>query len=39
MAEKCECTSEHFKNSHYVLCQKAGECICGPCECDCHYTD
>ena len=18
-------------------CYKAGECLCGPCECDCHY--
>lgn len=35
--EQCLCEKEHYANSHSVVCQKAGECICGPCECDCHY--
>jgi hypothetical protein len=35
--EQCSCEKNHLANSHYVKCQEAGECICGPCECDCHY--
>lgn len=35
--DNCECSKYHYINSHYVKCVKAGECICGPCECDCHY--
>lgn len=36
---QCSCEDSHWANSHYVKCQKAGECICGPCECDCHYQE
>jgi len=35
--EQCPCEKSHLANSHYVKCQAAGECICGSCECDCHY--
>jgi hypothetical protein len=35
--ERCICFKSHFANSHEVKCLKAGECICSPCECDCHY--
>lgn len=36
MASRCECVKSH--NSHLDVCYKAGECICSPCECDCHYV-
>ena len=36
MASRCECVKSH--KMHMDVCYKAGECICSPCECDCHYV-
>lgn len=36
MANRCECVKSH--KIHMDICYKAGECICSPCECDCHYV-
>lgn len=32
------CDANHKKVTiQHSKCYKAGECLCGPCECDCHY--
>jgi len=33
--QKCVCLKTH--STGHSACYKAGEHVCSPCECDCHY--
>jgi hypothetical protein len=32
----CSCEATHVKG--HAKCYEAEEHVCGPCECDCHYS-
>jgi hypothetical protein len=34
--QKCICEKSHSRG--HSKCFEAGEHVCGPCECDCHYS-